>query len=112
MNKQILTAMEYLADNNSKSIDELECNRLQAEAAILPDIALQAASDVANYACVTAELLEAYPDKQYDTTEAAEEWLDIYFVLSGEKRQDYINAINGDVPAYYKSVNVTWNIGG
>ena len=70
------------------SKEELRQNATEANAAYVDDYAVAAAA--VDYAAADAANAAVYYDAYY----AVDYWIDIYFKLSGEDRQDYIDEIN------------------
>ncbi len=77
MNKFILTVQGYLLYPENYTKERLEQN--------YRDAAYAAADYIVYFACVAACVADAY---------YAEYWLNEYFEITGENRQDYIDLIN------------------
>ena len=93
MNKQVLTIIKWLNDSDSVTQDELIATRKEADIAARPDMALQASADAANYACIADELMDYYADQSKPVKNNVKVWIDKYFELSGESKQDYIDEL-------------------
>ena len=85
MNKSILLVMKWLNDHSSVPQRELEQNSVAAATYAAADAATYAAADAATYAAAGAAADAA--------TYAAARWVDRYFTVSGEDRQQYIYAV-------------------
>ena len=81
MNKHILLVMKWLKDPESVSQEELKANYKAASA-----IDTYAASAIDAYAATYAAVT-------YADYAAAEHWVNKYFELTGENREDYIKEL-------------------
>jgi len=108
MNRFILTVQGYLLYPENYTKEQLEQN--YRDAAYAADAAWASAYSAAYYAAYSAAYYSAYygaanPDANFAAVNAAdaahngasytaEYWLNEYFEITGENRQDYIDAIN------------------
>ena len=100
LNKYVLLVMKWLNDKDSVTQQELIDNRTAAYAAA--DAAAYAYADAYAYAAAYAAAdAYAYADAYAD----AEEWVGEYFERSGDNKQDYIDALKGDVKTTMDAVN-------
>ena len=95
MNKHVLLVMKWLADKNSVTIEELEKNK--HDAAIAAKNAYNVAYDDAAYSYAfdgsaaewAAVYAAVYADAAYQDDDAAAAWVDRYFKITGEDKNEY-----------------------
>ena len=87
MNIFILKAMQYLDNPGLFTKDEMWENAAAADAAIDAGVDYNAADTAADVAVATADV---FYDADYDY---ANHWLDEYFKITGEDKQNYINEV-------------------
>ena len=83
MNKHILTVIDHQLNPGKYTRAQLQDNAADADAA---------AADANAYAYA----YDAYDAYAYADADAAVYWLNKYFNITGENKQDYIDAINKD----------------
>jgi len=91
LNKYVLLVMKWLNDKDSVTQQELIDNRADADA-------------YAAYAAAYAAANAAYAAAAY-AADDAEKWVGKYFERSGDNKQDYIDALKGDVKTTMDAVN-------